>query len=430
MLAVFRFKNFRSFKGEAEMSLVASPADKSLNGALIAPFRSSASKVRLLPAAAIYGSNAAGKTNVLQALRFMSRAVTMSQSGWSPTQGIPLKSFKGPGGEQTSLFEVEIILEEVRYKYGFTTSSDEILEEWLLSYPNNKPRQLFVRKAQEDDISVKVGKHFENDSRYISALKRRIRKNSLFLSAAAQDNHEISLKVYEFFNRMMTSSLDDRSIDRSSVLTSTLMEVNDSWKASLLEILKTSDSSISDVVIEPEKGKTWKDHRKENSEDSFFSDPNRYKVDFVVGEGSQSFIIPFNEQSEGIKRLYGLFGEIIASLFRPTVILVDELESSIHPHVARLIVDIFQSASDNKFGSQILFTTHDTNLLDQSLLRRDQIWLVEKESCCSKLYSLLDFAPRNDADLERGYLRGKYGAIPSARLPVGWLDVDILADGE
>lgn len=422
MLAAFRFTNFRSFKGQGELSLVAAPADKTLPSVLIDPAEMTAKKRRLLPVAAIYGANAAGKTNILKAFSFMDLAVEKSQSNWQPGSGVPVEQFRGQSSNESS-FEVDIILDSQRYTYGFVATKEAFIGEWLYSYPTGKRRLLFDRTTIEGITKIRTTRHFPGDRSYITTIKKRVRNNSLFLSAAAQENHSLCNSIYEFFFYTMTSSVLPHQVEQRRVnLTCVLMEMEGPWKEMLLSILKTSDPSISDIKIEP-LDKSWAEYSKHSDGSFFKAEEQKYKVSFVIGSGKRAFRLPFEEQSQGVKKLFGVFGEILVAMYKRNIVIIDELETSIHPHVARMIVDMFQDPTTNQAGSQLIFTTHDTNLLDQTLLRRDQIWFVEKDQCCSHVYPLLSFSPRKDADLERGYLRGRYGAIPVANIPAGWLNL-------
>lgn len=420
MLVAFRFRNFRSFKGDGELTLIASPSDKSISSALLDPTPTGRSKVRLLPAIAIYGANAAGKTNVLEAISFFSLAIRASQTSWAPREMIQFQTHAGAIDDDTLSMEAEFFLDGVRYVYGFSAAQYFFEDEWLYAYPKGRKRVVFSRTSSEDgEVKISTGDEFTGASTYIESVKSRVRPNSLFLSAAAQDNHPLCLKLFDYFDDVLLGTLIENEESRQT-LTSMFADSDAEFKKSIVRFLQLADKSISDIIVEP-IGKGW-DQLSVEKRAGFFN-KQRYKVMFVMGEGDDSFYIPFISQSVGIKKLYGLISEILVSLTSHRIILFDELETSIHPHVARAIVDMFQDSSLNIAGSQLLFTTHDTNLLDQTLLRRDQIWFVEKDSCCSHLYSLLDFSPRNDADLEKGYLRGKYGAIPAVSMPPGWLEI-------
>lgn len=421
MLAAFRFRNFRSFQGEAELTLIANRSDKSLTRSLINPSNTSRSSIRVLPAIAIYGANAAGKTNVLRSLAFVADAVERSHINWPPDRPVMTQTHRAPKSQdKPASFEAEFYLDGTRYRYGFSTTKTEFREEWLFAYPLGRQRTVFQRKGYDGERArVTAGPSFGKDQKYLDGIVQRVRRNSLFLSAAAQDNHDLSISVQKFFGK--TSRLGLAAPDKlRHTLTSALCVDSDATRELLVGFLQVADPSISDIKITP-VGTKWSDLPDDEKVSFFRLDERRFDIEFIIGRGADSFSIPFQAQSEGVKKLYAFMGDLISCLNTRTLIFVDEIESSMHPLLARMLIDLFQDPETNQYGSQMIFTTHDTNLLDQSLLRRDQIWFVEKDACCSHLYSLLDFSPRKDADLEQGYLRGRYGAIPAATTPAGWL---------
>jgi AAA15 family ATPase/GTPase len=417
MLAAFRFDNFRSFSGEAELSLVAHGSDNTLRSALLKiPGRGR--RLNLLPVAAIYGSNAAGKTNVLAAFEYVRRAVSRSQTSWAPSGGTEVEPHLGRSNDPSS-FEVDIYLEGARYQYGFAATPHYFVDEWLYSYPKGRKRVIFKRETNKEGVvNVLFGPSLVGDDRFIESTIRRTRPNSLFLSASAQDNNPISVEVVKFFKQCFTTSLYE-NIDPMLNLTGSLYSIK-SIADIILSLVQYADSSVNDIEIRP-RGKTWSQSSEEERNSFFFGVGRQFDIDFVYGDGDELFRVPFDQQSRGVKKIFAIAGEIASCFLRKRILLLDEIESSIHPHVARFIVDLFQDSDVNGEGSQVVFTTHDTGLLDQTLLRRDQIWFVEKDACCSRLYSLLDFSPRKDADLELGYLRGRYGAIPVARPRADWI---------
>lgn len=417
MLAAFRFKNFRSFRGQADLSFAAYGPDQTHPEALIDPSPESRSKLRLLPVAAIYGPNAAGKTNVLRALRFMRQAVMRSQAHWSPTRNVLTEQFASKAKESSS-FEVEVFIDGSRYQYGFAADRRMFLEEWLYWYPKGKKRKVFDRETNRKTgaTSISVGDSFGRDKRYVEAVRSRVRQNSLFVSAAAQDNHDVSKLLHEFFKNILFASLHPNE-GKSQQLSSALLHRGGLLKELMLTFLKQADPSILDI-----RTTVIGEHENDDDDDTPAHQLARtYKVTFVLGKGRSRFELDLEQQSSGIQRLYRLLGEICGSIITKKLLLIDEVEASLHPVIARFLVDLFQNAETNREGSQAILTTHDTGLLDQTLFRRDQIWFVEKERCCSHLYSLLKFSPRKDSDLERGYLRGRYGAIPAADLTLDWL---------
>lgn len=402
--------------------MVAHRPDKSLSSSLLDSGTPGTSATKLLPVAAIYGANAAGKTNTLYALSYMIHAIRSSQSQWEPNGHTYVQPFLGIDSKSPSSFEVELYLDGQLYRYGFAANRHVILEEWMYSHPLGRERLLFKRSSSEGS-SIRTTKNFGSDTGSIESTKRRVRSNSLFLSAAAQDNHPAAALIYKYFQVAWYNVISDMD-SKYSTFTSTICSNPGGHKDIVLSFLKIADPSITDFVIEPIQGKGWNDYPSGKVPEDFFDDDQRYNVSFRIGEGSGSFLLPFDQQSKGVKKIYCLVGTVLVSLSQGHLIMLDELETSIHPHLARMIVDLFQDSRVNTGKSQLLFTTHDTSLLDQTLLRRDQIWFVEKEEGSSRLYSLLEFSPRKDADLETGYLRGRYGAIPVARMPTQWLTAE------
>jgi hypothetical protein len=427
MLIAYRFRNFRSFKDDAEISLVAHRADKSHSAALLNQPSGSRSSMQLLPAAAIYGANAAGKTNVLNALVEARHAIVSSHSKWEPERPILIDRFAEQSAAESDLmsFECEFFVGGVRYRYGFAADRWAFRDEWLYCHGRGKPNSLFSRSTTKNGIAkVRTGSAFVGESTYLGSIKARVRKNSLFLSAAAQENHPIARSIHEFFSGMFMSSLISGDDTPRTNLTSTFLDQGDIFREDIVPLIRAADPAIRDVRVRAKEGRGWADHMKSGG-GGFFTDAERYDVTFLMADGDSTFEVDLSEQSLGVQKFYGLAGELYGALKQGKLVLVDELERSMHPLLARMVVDLFQNRSTNPERSQLIFTTHDTNLLDQDLLRRDQIWFVEKVLSTSHLYPLLDFSPRKDANLEVGYLRGKYGAIPLARVPEEWLTIPL-----
>lgn len=440
MLIAFRFRNFMSFKGEAELSLISHNSDKTLSSSLILAKVSPRKDIKLLPAVAIYGANSAGKTNVLHAINFMKRAVVDSQNKWKPDGGTSLRPF-GPHNDTKSVasFEADFIINDVRYTYGFSASVAAFKDEWLISHAGGRKRELFSRKVEleeelyrdekrlsaRQEVTVKFGtKLFSPDDEYASSILKKVRGNSLFLSAAAQDNHPECRDIYKWFDNLSLENISGFN-DRNNAMTTAELIVNDETaKSRVIKILKAADPCLHDIEvirtnisIDNPALESLTDQEKER-----FARDFRFNIFFVVKDGNDTVRLPFDRQSKGFQKLFSIAHYIISSLNSGQILLIDEIETSIHPHLARFIVDLFQNSEINIGRSQVIFTTHDTTMLDQSLLRRDQIWFVEKKGVCSDLYSLLEFSPRKDESLERGYLRGRYGAIPALGLDLDWTD--------
>lgn len=412
MLISFSFENFKSFADRAELSLVANNADKTHPGATIV--LDEEQDMSVLPSAAIYGANAAGKTNVILALQFMRWAVMRSQAAWEPGTRIPITCHT-LREDRPSTFEVSIFVNGTRYRYGFSTDKQIFIKEWLYSYPSKRERVLFERETISTEngyvVQVRYGPSFEGNRRALKYTEDRTRPNSLYLSSAAQDNHGQALIISEWFSRSLTIETLERPREFSDIAFAARMcAEHPAIKSEMLALIRSADSNIVDILTE--EGPEISTTRSENM--SEFERKNaRYDVHFLSMSGTDKIILPMSVQSRGVKKMFAIGTMIIFSLMFGEVLVIDELETSIHPHVASMIVELFQSPSTNKNNAQLIFSTHETRFLNIRSLRRDQIWFVEKENTFSHLYPLLEFAPRKDESLENGYLRGRYGAIPA-----------------
>jgi uncharacterized protein len=400
MLIRFRVGNFRSLRDEQELSMVASLREGRLD--LI---RSEGLDLDLVRAAAIYGANAAGKSNVLSALRFMRSAVKDSHRLWRPEGPIPREPFLLDDSSRgsASLFEVDLLLDGVRYQYGFKLDAERILEEWLYSYPK-KRRQLLLSRDSSAPEPFLFGKHLKGNHRLVQALAR---ENSLFLSVAAANNHQMLLPLYRWFaDGLHVSSAEDRTADLSVTLA--MLSPEPERRAAVVDLLELADLGIADLEL-----------REERREGMFLFEaaavPRALEIKHRTGSGLVS--LPLQKESRGTQAWISLTGTILWALERGALLLLDELDASLHPRLALEVIRIFQDPARNPRNAQLLFTTHDTtllgNLLGEPSLHRDQVWFIEKnQDGASHLYPLTDFKPRKFENLERGYLQGRYGAIP------------------
>jgi hypothetical protein len=380
MLLQFRFANFRSFRDEQTLSLIA------------APFKDHSETVRhpsgidegVLPVAAMYGANASGKTNVLLALEFMRNAVVNSQARWVPDQPIDCKPFVG-SSRSPSLFVVDFLLNRTRYQYGFSLSAEAISREWLLAYPRGKKQTWFSRESNKP---VRFSAKLQGDNR---AIERLTRPNSLYLSAAAQNNHETLTPLYQWFSKSLSFATDERT---SLTLPPSSMIEDPSIKNGLAKWLSLADLGISEAVIES----------KGRSEE---------KVSFMHRIGDSTLPLAPEQESKGTIAFLLLLNPLLHALNRGNVVAVDELDASLHSLLANEVIRMFNDPKRNSKGAQLIFNTHDSNLLGAGSLRRDQIWFTEKQADgASHLYPLTDFKPRREENIETGYLQGRYGAIP------------------
>ncbi len=417
MLIQFRVENHRSLRDEQILSLVAGNAND--DERLLHPMGIAET---LLPAIALYGANASGKSNLLSALDFMREAVLNSYRLWQPNSGTPQEPFALSTKEaEPSLYEVDIIVAGVRYRYGFVITANRVEEEWLQAWPRGRKQSLFQREGD----SFEFGKHLHGENEAIRALTR---PNSLYLSTAVQNNHTQLMGVYQWFlaAQLELRRTSARGLDADHFKTlgylfgsrqqlSLFREENDAYdqdRDGVVRLMQAADVGILDLKATPRER-----FRQERTGFRRMV-PAEYDI-FVLHKAQfeRAAWFPLDWESAGTITLLGIATRLIAVLRKGGVLCIDELEASLHPMLALEILRLFNDRKHNPRSAQLIFTTHDTNLLgnalDKPLLRRDQIWFTEKdENGATKLYPLSDFHPRKEENLERGYLQGRYGAVP------------------
>jgi predicted ATPase len=310
---------------------------------------------------------------------------------------------------EASEFEADFLLADVRYRYGFRINSEAVLEEWLHVYPNGRKQTWFRRKR---GTPIAFSKKMPGENRTIEALTR---KNSLFLSAAAQNNHEALLPVY----RWLTGILFVHG-DRTPYLahTANLCAQSD-YKNEIANLVSVADLGIADMAVEqaklPDQTRALLEAVK-----TIFKMPEQRPVPETQTEirllhrfADKTVSFDNSQESDGTIAYLALLGPVVDALKKGVPLLIDELDTSLHPLLAVELIRLFNTRSSNPNGAQLIFNTHDTNLLSSGVLRRDQIWFTEKRSDASSyLFALSDFKPRRHENLQNGYLQGRYGAIP------------------
>jgi AAA15 family ATPase/GTPase len=420
MLIDFRVENHRSLRDEQVLTMEAGRVgDESDPRPRQVPGHSE----KLLTVASIYGANASGKSNVLAALSFMCEAVVVSHRFWSPDAGEPREPFVprdpfawGPKKTERSYFEVTFVLDSVRHQYGFEVSDEQFLKEWLYAWPREKKQVWFERENQ----TFKFGENLRGENRVIEKVTR---PNALFLSAAVQHEHPQLLPIFSWFRSFEVVNVRGgrypsiASPMASGLAVARLLEEDESQPTltqeeevpkPLLEdfrhLLRQADIGIVDVRVEKNKP----DEKR-----------RRFAPNFLLKHQSSrdDAWLPLKEESHGTQTLFYMALPVLQTLKKGGVLLIDELERSLHPSLARAIIHRFNDPAANPKNAQVIFTTHDTNLLGTTLgvpaLRRDQVWLTEKDAeGATVLYPLTDYKPRKAENLQRGYLQGRYGAIP------------------
>lgn len=410
MLLRFRFSNVRSFKDEQELSLVAG-SWKDLPEVVRRP---TGFQDGVLPVTAIYGANASGKTNVLRALAFMANAVSSSYRSWNPDGAIPRDPFLTDelSRGRASEFAVDFLLGGVRHEYGFRLDSETVLEEWLRLYPKTKRQTWFHRKA---GCPISFSSKMSGENRTIENLTR---KNCLFLSTAAQNNHEALLPIYQWFVNSVFFVIGVRAFFNE--ITKSLCRAP-AVRDFISNLLAAADLGI--VGIELQEEKTKDEHRrlfdalvaaiKPSGEAALPYPETVPQIQLVHRFGDHRSTFPKELESDGTIAYLSVIGSVVDVIQKGALLCIDELDASLHPLLAAQIMRLFNSTSSNPRGAQLILTTHDTNLLGGGLLRRDQVWFAEKNNeGASHLYPLSDFKPRKEENLQSGYLQGRYGAIP------------------
>jgi len=433
MLLRFGLENHLSIKDRQELSMVNVPSLKDRKEHLIPCAASPTGHV--VPVAVIYGANASGKSNVVAGMRFLRDAILYSQTMSRPGSGVPRSAFRldGEYPKKTTIADVDFTIDGVRHEYGFETNDDQFVEEWLYAYPVRR-RVLFERREQ----NFYFGRHLKGPNNTISEITA---KNILFLSSASQYNHSYVSEVQSYFLKMENFSAINVSSERLSQEFSGDVDprivkylgelgtgISDSRRAKL-EIpdnVKNIQSAVNDAIknaiekLEKEGGVGGNDQETINIA--------LEELDLIVQFGHPSkdgstVFFPLERESSGTRRLALLFRYALTALDRGSLLIIDELDTSLHTQACEAIMALFSSRETNPKGAQLVATTHDTNLLRSDLLRRDQIWFAEKDrGGATHLYSLADFKIRASDNWEKGYLEGRFGAIPFAGSPLDFAE--------
>lgn len=401
MLLRFKLKNFKVFKELAVLDLTAAGLSEHVDTHLI-----QSDKLVALKSAAIYGKNAAGKSKFIQGLEFMREFVIDSSKDRQSNDRIEVDAFRlnTQSKEAPSYFEIEFVLDGNKYRYGFEATHERVEKEWLFESKKTKEYPLFLRLLDDFQIDAK---RFEEGKEK----EKWTRKNALFLSLVAQLNGALSQKIIDWFDKLrfahhVCDCEDDWSLAHNYL-------GQESFRERIVEILKNADVDIEDIeLIKFEEVRSKKTGKKIEPEypDVFIKTYHKVFNEDQEEAGEADFDL-FEDESDGTIRLLNLICIFLNALDEGLVVFADELDTRLHPHLVQALVQQFNTIANKK--AQLIFTTHDSNLLDRKLLRRDQIYFVEKDRFgASKLYSLAEFKVRKDVNYEINYLSGRYGAIP------------------
>lgn len=418
MLLQFYFSNYRSFEGEGILDMRSSGSNE-----LSSHIRNNLNE-KVLPITAIYGANASGKSSVFEAFQFMALCILESLSFSDDNKKNPYKlkvdSFKfSDSRDKPSEFEINYIdkkgKKELYYNYGFKIDNSGILEEYLASNTktgvkrNEEYTYIFKReRSQKLYLDSSIEKFREN-------LEISLKDKTLLVSLGAKLNINEFIRVRTWFINAEVINFSNSlyGVFLENTLPDNIIE-SEEVRKNLVSFINSFDDSIIDIEVE-----------KISAIDE--SDSDNYRVFTVHKSDKETSVarISMNEESSGTKKMFSLYQTLLDVLEKGTVFFADELDIKLHPLLMRNILLTFTDKEKNPNNAQLIFTTHNTIYMDMNLLRRDEIWFVEKDNGVSNLYSLDDITNekgekvRKDSNYEKHYLLGNYGAIPNLKNLLG-----------
>lgn len=403
MLIEFSVTNFLSFKDKNTFTMMAS-SDNTLKDNYV-----EIGNDKILKMTAIYGANASGKTNLIKILAIISAMIKHSNF-FAPNITLPIVPFKLDKEtiNKPSEFEIKFLVNGIRYLYGFKADRQNVYEEYLIYYPNGRPVKIFIRE-NIDNYSFNA-----SDEKFLNDLKDKNTANKFFVATATNWNYEKTKPAFDFLTEKLGIVMSYEQINNYSY-NKYYNDKNKKLENFALAFLKQADFNITGYEIIEE----------EMTEDKLRTIPDIvkpfipvntpvYKVNTKHKVDGNKYEFDISEESLGTQVIFSFIPVLKDVLDNGKVLIIDEFDKSLHPFIVKFIVEIFNDLKINKNGAQLIFNTHDTNLLDRELLRRDQIWFTEKspKDGSTTIYPLDDFSVRKSENVEKGYLLGRYGAIP------------------
>lgn len=408
MLIEFSVANYRSIKDEARLSLVADRGREHRDTNVIELQLSGESRPpHLVRSVAIYGANAAGKSNILGAMAAMETMVRESARGLDTLPMVPFR-FDPANGEKPTTMEVMIVADGVRYQYGFESTATTVRKEWLYAWPRGRVQRWYERDVDK----YRFGETLTGDK---EVWRRATRPDALFLSTAVGLNSEQLRPIFDWFvRRWHVAGV------RGWSPTYSLECCEDERKEAIIDFLRSADFAISDLTLSKEEfdpemlpNEMPAALRNQLREDLKGTDVANLTLMHETPDGQRGEL-ELDEESDGTQKMFALAGPWIDALQHGYVIVLDELHDNLHPSLVRFLVDCFHDPRQNRHGAQLVFTTHETAILSQDVFRRDQVWFCERdERLVTTLFALNEFRPRKGVvNLERAYLSGRFGALP------------------
>ena len=403
MLIEFSITNFLSFKEKNTFSMIAS-SDNTLEDNF-----TSIGNEKLLKMTALYGANASGKSNLFKILALISNMIRQSNF-INPNVLLPIIPFKLDKEtiKKPSEFEIKFLIDGVRYIYGFEADAKNIYKEYLTYYPNGRPVKIFNRE-NINEYSFNV-----SDEKFLNDVKEKNTANKFFITTATNWNFEKTKPAFDFLTEKLGVVMSYEQLNNYSYN----MYYNDKDKTLekfALKFLEKADFNIKGYNVIQEKMTDELINTLPDIMRPFIpTNTPMFKVNTTHIANGDKYDFDISKESLGTQVIFSFIPVIKDVIDNGKVLLIDEFDKSLHPYIVKYIVELFNDPDLNKNNAQLIFNTHDTNLLDLELLRRDQIWFTEKnpENGESTLYALDDFSIRKSENVEKGYLLGRYGAVP------------------
>jgi hypothetical protein len=378
VLRSFRVANHLSLRAEQELLLL--PAYDKTRPAL--------------PVAGIYGANAAGKSNLLDALRFMQSAVRDSYIGWDPRLGVPRTPFRldDEAGHEPSAYVVELLLHGVRHIYGFEVDDKRVREEWLYAFPHNRRQVIFDREGKQ----IRTGPTAGPARGKVATLQGLLPETALFLTLAGRTQVSEVAEAYEWFtDRLSFICEDDLRPDEEQLAT----DLDDARAAKrVMSLIRAADMGVERVT-------------------TVTTSAGQRRLRFQHNRASGGQLLTLEDEAHGTRVWLSYATKVLHALDSGGVLVIDEVDRSLHPRLTSYLVGLFREPHTNRNGAQLIFTTHESSLLmpfmGDEALGRDEVWFVEKDrNGQTSLFALSDFKPRKQEQTQRRYLGGSYGAVP------------------
>ena len=427
MLLYFKVKNYRSIRDEAVLDMEAAGLHDAAKNLL--PF----GRKEYLPAVAIYGKNGGGKSNLIRSMWLAVQFICNAQKTQTENEPVPVRPFmlNDHSVNEPTAFEFAYVQNGAKYVYGFSATRDHIVSEYLKAWPKGREKNIFLRH----------GKSFifpkDNEKKRKELIKEAVGKNQLFFAISCTMNYKPCIEAMKWFREKIVFSRDFTDINRNLID----YREDETMLQAIVSAAKKADVGIEDIQFEIDQQTL--DLQSQNIpgqmggmiaalrafSEALQQNGNEAEVSLNMGklksttyhtglncEGKASrYELTLSDESDGTRRLMTLAPAIERTLKEGGTLVIDELEREMHLMLIEYVLGRYQEKRNNPAHAQLIFTTHDTSLLNQEILRRDQIYFVDKkrEDGASSLYSLADFNIRNDANIQKAYLLGKFGAVPS-----------------